>query len=265
MKPVLFEIGPLHIYGYGLMIALGILGAFWIACRLAQRHGMSSDHMFNAGIVGIVGGLAGAKVMYWIVELPSIIQNPALLLNLGEGFVVYGGLITGVLCPLVYARKHQINLLPYLDCAAPGIAFAQGCGRIGCFLAGCCYGAPTEAWYGVVFPENSLAPAGVKLIPTQLISAAGDLLIALVLVLLLLHMYGSGKQSEKSQKKHQTKPGMILAGYTVLYSIGRFAVEFLRSDDRGMVGKLSTSQFIALFTLAAGLILLVRCRKQREG
>ena len=245
------------------MIALGAICAFWIACSLAKKYGLSSDHMFNAGLIGIAGGLAGAKLMYWIVELPSIVQNPAQLLNLGEGFVVYGGLIAGVLCPFLYTRKHKLSLAAYLDCAAPGIAFAQGCGRIGCFLAGCCYGAPTAAWYGVAFPADSLAPAGIRLIPTQLISAAGDFLIALILVLLLASLYKSREQTGQSSPEMRFRPGTVIAVYAMLYSIGRFAIEFFRNDARGTVGSLSTSQFIAIFTFAAGVLLFAACSRPK--
>ena len=103
------------------------------------------------GLVGIVGGIIGAKLLYYIVEFPSILADPSILLNFGEGFVVYGGLIAGFLSPLIYTRIKKLSFLPYIDCAVPGVAFAQGCGRIGCFLAGCCYGKETSAWYGVTF------------------------------------------------------------------------------------------------------------------
>ena len=257
MRSVLFEIGPIQIYGYGLMIALGVICAFAIAGWLAKRSGLDGDVLFNMGLIGIVGGIVGAKLLYYIVELPSLIQEPARLLDFGEGFVVYGGLIAGILCPLVYARQKKLPFWAYLDCAVPGIAFAQGCGRIGCFLAGCCYGAQTDAWYGVVFPENSMAPAGVSLIPTQLISAAGDFLFAVILLWLQRRQYG------RLQKDGRT--GIVSAVYLLLYSSGRFLVEFLRDDPRGAVGGLSTSQFISFFIFAAGAVLLVyRLRAEKQ-
>lgn len=251
MHSVLFELGPVHVYGYGFMIALGVISAFWIACFLAKRSGLDSDEMFNMGLVGIIGGIIGAKLLYYIVELPSVIENPSVLLNLGEGFVVYGGLIAGLLCPLIYTRRKKISLRPYLDCAVPGVAFAQGLGRIGCFLAGCCYGAHTDAWFGVVFPESSLAPAGEKLIPTQLISAAGDFIFAIILFFLQRRLF--------HRPQNQRHCGAVAGVYLILYSVGRFFVEFLRDDPRGNVGSLSTSQFIAVFMLAAGAAVLTVC------
>ena len=148
MHSILFSIGPFHVYGYGFMIAVGIICAFMIGSFLAKRSGLDDDALFSMGLVGIVGGIIGAKLLYYIVEFPSILADPSILLNFGEGFVVYGGLIAGFLSPLIYTRIKKLSFLPYIDCAVPGVAFAQGCGRIGCFLAGCCYGKETSAWYG---------------------------------------------------------------------------------------------------------------------
>ena len=238
MHSILFSIGPFHVYGYGFMIAVGIICAFTIGCFLAKRSGLDDDALFSMGLVGIVGGIIGAKLLYYIVEFPSIIADPSILLNFGEGFVVYGGLIAGFLSPLIYTRIKKLSFLPYIDCAVPGVAFAQGCGRIGCFLAGCCYGKETSAWYGVTFPADCLAPAGVSLIPTQLFSAAGDFLA--------WPQIGSSTS------------GIVTAVYLMLYAVGRFLIEFLRNDPRGAVGVLSTSQFIAIFMFAAGAVMLSR-------
>ena len=242
MHSIIVQIGPFTVYSYGLMIAVGILTAFYTSIVRAKKRGMDADELFNMGLIGLAGGLIGAKLLYWITELPEIIRNPQLMLQLNEGFVVYGGLICGFLAPYVYARVKKLPFWSYLDLAVAGVAAAQGFGRIGCFLAGCCYGKETSGVFGVVFPEGSLAPAGVPLIPTQLISSAGDFAIALIL-------YLAGKK--------ERKPGVVSGLYLVLYSVGRFLIEFLRNDPRGTVGVLSTSQFIALFTLALGIAVMM--------
>ena len=117
MHSILFSIGPFHVYGYGFMIAVGIICAFTIGCFLAKRSGLDDDALFSMGLVGIVGGIIGAKLLYYIVEFPSIIADPSILLNFGEGFVVYGGLIAGFLSPLIYTRIKKLSFLPYIDCA----------------------------------------------------------------------------------------------------------------------------------------------------
>ena len=132
------------------------------------------------------------------------------------------------------------------------ISMAQGFGRIGCFLAGCCYGRETTSRFGVVFPEGGLAPAGVKLIPTQLISSAGDFLIMIVLLLYY-----------RKNKKDGT-PGNVGFLYMLLYGVGRFLVEFLRNDNRGGAWMFSTSQWISMVILAGGIVLYLVNKKRHK-
>ena len=168
-----------------------------------------------------------------------------------SGFVVYGGIVIAVTVTFLYAKLKKFSYLAYLDTLIPFVALAQGFGRIGCFLAGCCYGKETESFLGVIFPYGSIAPSGVKLLPTQLFSSAGDFLLFFGLLLLA---------------KRVRQRGVVGSAYLIAYGIGRFAMEFLRGDDRGVtVGPLSISQFISLFFVIFGLGLLWFClaRKPR--
>ena len=130
----------------------------------------------------------------------------------------------------------------------PSVALAQGFGRIGCLLAGCCYGKETDSIFSITFHESEFAPNNVPLIPTEIYSSILDF----VHFGLLLYIAGRKKRD-----------GQVAACYLIFYSLGRFALEFLRGDlIRGNVGMLSTSQFISLFTGAAGVIILIlRSRK----
>ncbi|MNT22111.1 Prolipoprotein diacylglyceryl transferase [compost metagenome] len=140
--------------------------------------------------------------------------------------------------------------MQYFDLIIPSVALAQGFGRIGCFLAGCCYGQETSSWFGVVFPENSFAPSGVALIPTQLISSGLDFLLFFVLVFFA-----------RKKKVH----GQVAALYLLLYSAGRFVLEFYRGDIiRGNVGVLSTSQFIAIILFAISIGMMVISSKRQK-
>lgn len=253
MKSELFSIGPFHVYGYGLMIGIGIIVAFFVAMKRAEKKGMNGDLIFSAGLFGLIGGIIGAKLTFYLTEIPAIIEDPSMLWDFANGFVVYGGIIVGILTAYIYLRIKKTEFLPVIDLVVPSIALAQGFGRIGCFLAGCCYGRETHAWFGVTFPEGGLAPAGISLIPTQLISSAGDFLLGILLIFL------AGKKRNR---------GLITGLYFLLYAVGRFLVEFLRNDPRGNVGVLSTSQFIAIFMAAAGIVLIALSPKwgspQRE-
>ena len=140
-KPVkneLFTIGPLTVYGYGAMIALGVIAA-WIVteCR-ARKLRLSSDHVFALVLWGLLGGLVCAKLLYWITEWDSVMKDPGFLLDtLTDGFVVYGGIIGGILAGWIYCRAKKIKFWAYFDLVMPSVALAQGFGRIGCLLAGC--------------------------------------------------------------------------------------------------------------------------------
>lgn len=242
MKNDLFSIGPLTVHSYGLMIALGILVCVFMGMYRARKYGYKDEAVLDIAILGILSGFVGAKLLYVLVEFDSFLKNPMDVLG-SEGFVVYGGIIVGALVGILYCRIKKLPCWEYFDLLAPSIAVAQGFGRIGCFLAGCCYGRPTDTFWGVTFPEGSFAPAGVPLIPTQLISSAGDFIITGILLV---------------YSKHNKKAGNVGIFYMLLYGIGRFLVECLRSDDRGTVGLLSTSQFISIGIILLAIILFFR-------
>lgn len=242
MKNDLFSIGPLTIHTYGLMIALGILICVFMGMYRAKRHGYQEEAVLDIAIFGILFGFIGAKLLYVLVEFKSFLANPMNVLG-SEGFVVYGGIIVGALAGVIYCHIKKLPIWEYFDLLIPSVAVAQGFGRIGCFFAGCCYGRPTDAFWGITFPEGSFAPAGIPLIPTQLISSIGDFIIAGILIL---------------YSKKNKKSGNVGILYMILYGIGRFLVEFLRSDERGTIGIFSTSQFISIGIVLLAIILLFR-------
>lgn len=245
MKNDLFSIGPFTVHGYGLMMALGILSAYYMVEYRAKKKGMEYEKVFPLAVWAVAGGLLGAKLLYLITRLPSMIADPSLILHsLKDGFVVYGSIIGGVFAAWLYCRKSKLPFLKMFDLVVPALAFAQGLGRIGCFLAGCCYGMelPEGHPLAIVFKESAYAPNNVPLLSTQLISSGLNFIHFGILLLL--------------SKKLKT-PGQLSGVYLVLYSIGRFILEFFRGDlIRGNVGSLSTSQFISVFICIAGLVMI---------
>ena len=244
------SIGPITIHGYGLMISIGIIAAILLAEKRAKAKGLNADMIYGLAIACLIPGFLGAKILFCMVEYKSFINHPWSVLS-GEGFVVYGGIIGGVAGAALYCRIKKCNFFEYFDLAAPSVAIAQGFGRIGCFLAGCCYGRETNCIIGITFHNSEFAPNNVKLIPTQLFSSAGDFLIAVILLLYA-----------KNEKIH----GRVGALYIIMYSIGRFIIEIFRNDYRGDIGGLlSTSQFIAIITLITGIALYKSCKKFGKG
>lgn len=272
MRSVLFSIGKLNVPGYGFMIGIGFIVALLVGEYRAKKKGLNQESVIDMAIIAILCGFLGAKLLYVIVNLQEFIEAPGSVLG-RAGFVVYGGIIAGVLCCLLYCHIKKLSFLQYFDLIIPEVAIAQGFGRIGCFLAGCCYGRHTDSAFGVIFPEGSLAPAGVKLIPTQLISAAGDILFAVILIVISdvvfkSVVYGNSRNDAESSEKtaSRSKKFGYVAGdigclYLWMYGVGRFLIEFLRDDYRGAVGALSTSQFISLFIVLGGIVLFVFNRR----
>lgn len=244
MKNELFSIGPFTVYGYGLMIGIGIIAAYMTAESRAKKLKLDPEKIFGLVLWCLIFGYIGSKILYCITVIDEIIADPSFILHsLQNGWVVYGGLMGGILGGYLYCRHKKVNFLSYFDLAVPSVALAQGFGRIGCFLAGCCYGRETEGPLGITFTHSDFAPNGVSLIPTQEISS----LLNFVNFFILINI-----------AKRKKAEGQVGAFYLIFYSIGRFILEFYRGDlGRGSVGSLSTSQFIAIFTLIAGIILVI--------
>ena len=137
-------------YSYGLMIAIGIVLAFLVAETRAKKQGLNGEDIYGLGILGLIGGVIGAKLLFFLTEIDSIMENPKLMLSFSEGFVVYGGILGGIAGAYIYCKWKKLPAMKYFDLAVPSLALAQGFGRIGCFLAGCCYGRETHAcvWGG---------------------------------------------------------------------------------------------------------------------
>ncbi len=249
MKNELLTIGPFTVYGYGLMIAIGIVAGCLTAEYRARKQGLDSDQIFPMILWCLFGGFLCAKLLFWITEWKTIIQDPGFMMEtLSSGFVVFGGIIGGILTGLLYCRIRKFVFFKYADVILPSVALAQGFGRIGCFLAGCCYGKETESFLSVTFQDSVYAPNHVELIPTQLYSSGLDFLHFLLLLLIA---------------RNKKADGQVTACYLIFYSIGRFGIEFFRGDIiRGSVGILSTSQFISIFTGTAGIVLLVLIMKK---
>jgi phosphatidylglycerol:prolipoprotein diacylglycerol transferase len=160
--------------------------------------------------------------------------------------VFYGGYIGAVVFPLLYLRLVREPILPLMDIAATYLPAGLAAHRaFGCLSAGCCYGRPTDAPWGIVFPADSM-PAGaygqVPLHPTQLYEAG----LGLCMFAVLLYW----------RKHRRVAAGELFALQMAMYAVGRFIIEIYRGDlERGRFGPLTTSQWISVIMLvvAAGL------------
>ena len=273
MHPVFFQMGGIVGYSYGLMIGIGALLAIFVSEWRAKRRGLDGELVFSAAVWGLLAGLLGAKLTFIISNIKLLFTNPSYVLGT-NGFTVYGGVVLGIIVGGLIVKRKKVDVPVYLDLVIPQIALAQGFGRIGCFLAGCCYGKPTDSHFGVVFPVEAIAPSGIPLIPTQLISAAGDFLIFAILLLLsyfatdyLKVRKGEEELLDKdavTKKLRLFQPLSMSGMYLILYGIGRFAIEFLRADPRRTALGLTSNQYVSIVFVIAGLALILYGYKRAQ-
>lgn len=253
MHPVLFHIGGFELASYGLMTALGYAAASLYLLPRAKKINLDADTFWNLIFIAFVGALAGAKLLFIILSWPELGATFAdkianIIKDFRYGFVFFGGMIVSVGALVWYIKHKKLPLLKTADFMIVGLPLGHALGRVGCFLAGCCYGKPTTLPWGVTFTDpHTLVPPqlqGVSLHPTQLYEAALNLILFIV-----LHF--------AYKKPH--KDGKILAEYILCYGLMRFGLEFLRGDFRGgFVLGLSPSQVISLLACACALALWLK-------
>jgi len=261
MYPELFRIGDFPITTYGIWLAVGMLCALIVAARLAKNDGIAKERMYDLGLWSLVGGLIGSKLLMYLVE-PGV--QVFTLDFLRSGGVVYGGIIGGFLTVAALTRVYKMPFWKVADALVPGLALGQAFGRQGCFAAGCCWGRPTDLFFGVHFTDAGHTTTGVPiygphgdslfLYPTQLIESFT--MLAVFGFLYWLHR----------KKKFD---GQILITYGIIYAIFRFLIEFIRDDPRGdlfgltSATGLSTSQLASVFVAVTSIAFLIwRLRKQ---
>jgi phosphatidylglycerol:prolipoprotein diacylglycerol transferase len=257
MYPRLLELGPFTIYSYGVLLAAAYLLSLYVAVLRARRVGLDADRVLDMGIYLIVSALVGAKLLLLVVDFDHFRRNPGELWTLARsGGVFYGGLVLATIVGIWYVRKHRLPIWATADAVAPSIALGHVVGRLGCVLAGCCYGTPTTLPWGITFSDafahsNVGTPLHVALHPTQLYDAAAEGLILLVLL--------------ATERRGRRFAGRTFWLYILMYAVSRFGVEFFRGDPRGMMGGLATSQIIALALAPAAIVMLAILSRRREA
>jgi len=233
MHPILFKIGPINIYSYGLMVAIGFgLSTMMIYAR-APRFGLERDTIIDYIITMLLSGIVGARLLFVLLNIKYYMANPAEIINLSRGGLVwYGGFIAALLASFWFVKARKLEFWSAVDFVAPYIALGQAFGRIGCFLNGCCY--------GIIAPHNF--PLGERH-PTQIYSA---ILLFIIFAVLILW------------QDRRRFSGEIFLGYCMLYSCKRFFIEFLRGDNPRMLFGLTMSQMISLVVFFAAVYLFKR-------
>lgn len=260
MYPILLNLGALKVFTYGFFLALAFLSAIYVAGREARRVGLPVGQFYDLCFYIVLAALVGSRLLYILLELRVFLANPLKIFALWEGGLVFhGGVILALLVAFYYMRRHRMPWLQALDSLALGTPVGQFFGRLGCFMAGCCYGSPTALPWAVTFTNaQSLCPVREPLHPAQLYEA-----------LLALGVFGV-----LSVIKTRTRfPGQLILTYFTLAGLVRFAVELFRhpGDYRGYLffGWMPLTQLLALgVAIVCGAALWYftwRTRPQTQG
>lgn len=251
MFPKLISIGGFYLPTYGVLVALGFLAGLAIAARLGARAGLDKEKLTNLGVYCVLAGLVGAKLFMIAFDWQQYVSRPAELLSmetLQSAGVFQGGVVLAFAVGVWYMRREKLPVLRTLDVFAPGLALGHAIGRLGCFAAGCCWGAKCDRAWAVEFTSVDAArltgvPLGTPLHPTQLYDALAEVLIFGLLYRLATRAPAGGT---------------VMGLYLVLYSTARFFIEFYRAHMQELPFglPLSLTQWISIAMAIGGLYLL---------
>ena len=237
-----FEIDGFDVRSYGILLVLGLLFAMWLGRRRAQKWGIEPDAIVDAAFWGILPGIIGARITYIVLNWGYYTAHTDELLSFRfAGLTSFGGVIFSLVGLMIFARRAKLDVLAFFDVLAVPLLFAHSIGRIGCLLNGCCYGGPTDAWYGV-HVENVV---GLHQ-PAQIFDSVMVLVGAAFIVLY----------------ERKARPVGQSFGFTfIVWGVARFMYEFFRAGthDEYLAGTAS-SQYLGdmPFTLAqAAAVLMV--------
>ena len=258
-----FNIGPLKIYFYGIIIMVGVLVAVAIAVRESKRRGLDSEIVWDMVPWLLIMGIVGARL--WHVFTPSksmgvgpeyYFSHPLEILNTRQGGLgIPGGVIGGVIALIIYTRKKKLSFLTWADIIAPGLALAQAIGRWGNFFNQELYGPPSSLPWAIFIDKAHRLP-GYEDFSTFHPMFLYESLWSIFNFFLLLFL---GRTYES-----KLKPGDIFWVYLIVYSVGRFMLEFIRLDP-SLVGGMNANQItmviVAVFSIAMLILNLIRKTK----
>ena len=249
MYPELLKIGPVTIYSYGLMAAIGFLLGGYLLERELARVGRNKELAGSIIISAIIGGIIGSKI-YFLIENPSLLKEDFFgTVFSGAGLVWYGGLIGGLLAVTWWIRRKGLPFLLVADLMGPLLLLGQAMGRVGCFLSGDgCYGPPSDVPWAMSFP-NGVVPTTQRVHPTPLY----DVILLISLFFLLW-----------SLRKRNFRPGTIFGLFAVFMGVERFFTEFFRTNPKVVFDIFSDAQFISILLFAGGIFLIIYVNKIKK-
>ena len=248
MCPIALRIGGLAIHWYGVMAAVGLILGTCVLKYTRKHADMSDDDSVNVILIAMFSGLVGARIFYVVQFFDQFRDNLKNVIRVDQGgLVFYGGFILAIIALIIFSKIKKIDTILLFDAMTPAMAIGHACGRIGCFLQGCCFGSPTT-FLGVRYPAASEAVykyGNVAVHPVQLYEAAANL-IAFYFFFRLVR---------------NCKRGVAMSSYFIYYGVTRFLIELMRGDNPHLWGLFTPAQLIGLVLIPTGVFLLLYFKK----
>ncbi|MGG7161868.1 prolipoprotein diacylglyceryl transferase [Clostridium baratii] len=253
-NPVAFEVFGFEVMWYGILIGIGVVLAFILAYFNTKRKNLNFDILIDLFLVCFPCAIVGARAYYVIFEWNNYKDNLVDIFNIRQGgLAIHGGLIGAFLAAYIYTRIKKINFLAYADLVAPSIILAQAMGRWGNFMNSEAHGDVVSYEFISKFPkfiQNGMYINGQYYHPTFLYESIWDVLVCIILVIIL----------NKLKKGYE---GIVISSYMILYSLGRFFIEGLRTDSLMFMG-LRVAQLISLALMILGVIFIIYILKRKR-
>lgn len=242
MDRVAFSIFGIDVMWYGILMALGMIIGTLLAIKEGKRVGIKEDDILDLAIVAIPSGLIGARLYYVIFNWDYYSQNISQILNFrGGGMAIHGALIGGILAGYLFSKYKKMSFFKLADTVIIGVPLAQAIGRWGNFINQEAHGGPTNLPWGIMVN-------GEKVHPTFLYESIWN-----IGIFIFLWIFRKKKQYE----------GEVIVLYTILYSLGRFFIEGLRTDSL-MIGPFRMAQVISLVGVIGGIIVHIYLSKKSK-
>jgi phosphatidylglycerol:prolipoprotein diacylglycerol transferase len=251
MYPEIFGV----IKSYGLMLAISFALGLWLSIQRGKKHNLPSETIMDLVFGVLVSSIIGVRLMFVLTHLGDFHPWYRMFFIWDGGLTLYGGIGLATFTVWYMTRKRGIPFLVIADIFSPGVILGIGLTRIGCFMAGCCFGSPTECGCSVSFPVGS-PPfdhyGDVSVFPSQLFGSGGGFLVFGLLLLL---------------ERFSNYRGATFGRFLLLYGVSRFTVDFFRYYEPEQIEALglSNNQWISMGMMAAGLaVMIIFARKARS-
>ena len=252
MNPVAFELFGLPIRWYGIIISMGVLAAMGVIYVLSKKKNLDYDTIIDAFLITFPISIVGARLYYVAFEYKNY-HSFMDVINIREGgLAIHGGVIAALLAGYIFAKYKKINFLEYVDVVMPGVILAQAIGRWGNFMNQEAHGGPVSEAFISKFPhfiQQGMLINGTYYHPTFLYESIWNLIVFAILIFILY------------KKKNQH--GIVIGSYMVLYSLGRFFIEGLRTDSLMFFG-LRTAQIISLIGIVVGAVIIFMANRNSK-